>query len=80
MSFKTVSDDKLVEVEEIINVGKKCKDHGDKKVFISSLTPSSHIDYNSLSNINKFIKEKCERERFLYIDNDNIKSRAFTER
>ena len=52
MTFKTVSDDKLV--EEIINVRKKCsKDHGVKKVFISSLTPSSHIDYNSLSNINK---------------------------
>ena len=59
-------------VNEIIDIGRKCIDHGTEKVFISSILKCSRIIPDRIRNVNELLKGKCIEFGFIYIDNNMI--------
>ena len=58
--------------EEIINIGRKCKDHGVETVFISGITFCKNVDRLVIVRVNQMIKIESEKNGFVYIDNKEI--------
>ena len=58
--------------ENIIAIGRKCKDCGVKKIMISSITPRQYVERRRRAT-NNHLKDLCIEYGFTYIDNSNIK-------
>ena len=69
-NLNETSDEQLV--NEIIDIGRKCIDHGTEKVFISSILKCSRILPDRIRNVNELLKGKCIEFGFIYIDNNMI--------
>ena len=60
-------------VDEVVQSGKLCKDHGVKTVYISSFLPRRSLHYQSRRDeMNKLLKEQCKLNGFMYMANTNI--------
>ena len=57
--------------QNIINIGVKCKNHGVKNIFISSITPRKFIHKRRV-HTNRILEQLCETNNFTFIDNYNI--------
>ena len=69
-NLSETSDEQLV--NEIIDIGRKCIDHGTEKVFISSIIKCSRILPDRIRNVNELLKGKCIEFCFIYIDKNLI--------
>ena len=60
---------------EIINIGKTCRQVGGVNyIFISAITCRSNLEETKkVREINDFLSSLCEREGFVFIDNNSIK-------
>ena len=58
----------------LVEGGKLCKtQYGVKEVYISSIMPRSHSDFQgNRHRLNVLLKELCWENNFTFIDNDNI--------
>ena len=70
---KIQQDEKEI-AEEIINVGRKCRESGVNEIFISSITCQRNaFSSNKIKLVNESLKDMCVREHFIYICHESIK-------
>ena len=65
------AEDEIV-INNIMNIGITCRDHGVEEIFISSIIYSAKIDMRTLNSINKQIQERCIHYGFIFVNNNNI--------
>ena len=59
-------------LQNIKEIGKKCKSYKAKYVFISSLTFNTRISHKLLNEVNETIERVCLENGYHYIENGNI--------
>ena len=59
-------------LQNIKNIGKKCKSYKLKCIFISSLTFNTRIYGKLLNEINEMIEPVCLKNGYHYIENGNV--------
>ena len=60
--------------EEVIGVGLLCRQYNVKDIFISSIAYTTKANVNYIRNLNKEIKQLCNRYNFVFIENGNIRN------
>ena len=69
--FKDFNADKLV--DEIIDIGKMCRQYGVKEVIFSSIFVKNSIKLGKkISQVNGALTQKCEENGFHFVSNGNI--------
>ena len=64
------TDEKII--QNLKNIGKKCKDAGVANVVISGIIPRNENKNTRRFTINHVIKSMCDENNFIYLNNDNI--------
>ena len=61
--------------KEILDIGETCRMQGVSKVFISGLICNrNHQKQLLINDLNNLLKESCEKNRFIFINNEGIKN------
>ena len=60
--------------KDIINIANHCKNFGLKQIIISGLTLTTRLKANLIYQLNKSIKELCQKHGYSFIDNSNVSS------
>ena len=59
-------------LQNIKEIGKKCKNYKVKYVFISSLTFNTRLSLKLLNEVNEMIEWVCLENGYHYIENENV--------
>ena len=60
-------------VDDIIECGNICKNHGVKRVYVSSILPRQSFFYQiQRKKVNDVLRRRCRACGFIFIENDNI--------
>ena len=60
--------------KDIINIANHCKNFGVKQTIISGLTLTTRLKASFIYQLNKLIKELCQKHGYSFIDNSNVSS------
>ena len=60
--------------KDIINIVNHCKNFGVKQIIISGLTLTTRLKASFIYQLNKSIKELCQKHGYSFIDNSNVSS------
>ena len=58
--------------DEITDIGKTCREKGVKTIFISGIAFNKRIDYDVINRVNNDLKQNCDVQGFIYINNSEI--------
>ena len=60
--------------KDIINIANHCKNFGVKQIIISGLTLTTRLKGSFIYQLNKSIKEVCQKHCYSFIDHSNVLS------
>ena len=63
--------------KDIINIANHCKNFGVKQIIIPGLTFTTWLKASFIYQLNKSIKELCQKHGYSFIDNSNVSSENF---